>query len=67
MDSLVVECLQCGSTRFARRTVFRRFDCPECPRCGYVGWAPMLELTEGERSELRELPVEQRRLVSTMA
>ena len=62
MDSLAVECLRCGSTRFARSSVFRRFDAPECPRCGYLGWAPTLELTETERTGLRELPVEQRRL-----
>ncbi len=60
MDALAVECLRCGSTRVARRTVWRRFDAPECPRCGYLGWAPVLELTEGERKRLRDRPVETR-------
>jgi len=64
MESLVVECLRCGSLRFVRRNVFRRLDSPECPRCGYLGWAPMRGLTEAERHELREHPVERRRLPS---
>ncbi len=64
MESLVAECLSCGHTRLIRRSVFSRFDSPECPRCGYLGWAPMLELTEPERGELRALPVEERRLPS---
>ncbi|MGH3050478.1 MAG: hypothetical protein ACRDLK_09990 [Gaiellaceae bacterium] len=62
MDSLAVECLSCGKTRLARRTVFHRFEAPECPHCGYLGWAPMLELTESEREELREHPLEERAL-----
>jgi hypothetical protein len=62
VDTFVVECLRCGCTRLVARTVFRRLDTPECPRCGYLGWAPMLELTETQRGGLRERPVEQRRL-----
>ncbi len=45
-----------------RRDVWQRLDSPECPRCGYLGWAPMLELSERERGRLREHPVEERRL-----
>jgi hypothetical protein len=67
MGSLVVECLGCGNTRIVRRTVFRRFEAPECPRCGYLGWTPMLELTESERRDLREVPVEQRGGLSSVA
>jgi hypothetical protein len=64
MDPVVVECLHCGATRRARRTVFRRFEVPECPQCGYLGWAPTLELTEPERAKLRLLPLPRRRLRS---
>ena len=64
METLAVECLNCGATRVARRNVFRRFDVPECPHCGYLGWAPMLELSESERAVLRDQPLEQRRLRS---
>jgi hypothetical protein len=67
METLVVECLRCGCTRLARRNVFRRFDAPECPRCGYLGWAPMLELSEAERNDLRERPVERRRRLRPVA
>ena len=62
MDSLALECLRCGTTRLARRDDHKRLDSPECPRCGYLGWAPMLELTEFERGELRDHPLELRRL-----
>jgi len=62
MDSLVVECLRCGSTRLARRNAFRRLETPECPDCGYLGWAPSLELTDAERDVLRERPAARRRL-----
>jgi len=51
MTSLVVECLRCGTSRIARRDVFKRFEAPECPHCGYLGWAPVLELTDNERQQ----------------
>ena len=54
MDSLVVECLHCGTNRVARRDRFKHFESPECPECGYLGWAPVLELSEAERSQPRE-------------
>lgn len=54
MESLVVECLHCRTTRVARRDRFKHFESPECPECGYLGWAPVLELTEAQRPEPRE-------------
>ena len=58
METLTVECLRCGDTRHARRTVWRHLDVSECPRCGYLGWATVGELSETERRELREHPLE---------
>ena len=57
MDPLVVECLQCGTTRVARRDRFKHFESPECPECGYLGWAPVLEVKE----TAGRVPREQRR------
>ena len=53
MTSLVVECLRCGASRIARRDVFKHFEAPECPSCGYLGWAPVPELTESDRRAAR--------------
>jgi hypothetical protein len=61
MDSLVVECLRCGSHRQAEPAPLRKAN-PECPRCGYVGWAPVEDLTDRERRALRARPLERRRL-----
>jgi hypothetical protein len=63
MESLVVECLRCRTSRVARRDRFNHFESPECPECGYLGWAPVLELTEAE-SEPREQAHAERRLPS---
>jgi len=49
VESLVVECLRCGTARVARRDVFKNLDTPECQHCGYLGWAPRLEVAEGDR------------------
>jgi hypothetical protein len=49
VDSLVVECLRCGTSRVARRDVFKHLDSPECQNCGYLGWVPVLEVAEGDR------------------
>ena len=66
MESLVVECLRCGTARVARRDVFKHLETPECQHCGYLGWQPLLEVTEGDRrrrprlrklSELRQTSV----------
>ena len=64
MEPLVVECLQCGSSRVARRDRFKHFEAPECPECGYLGWTPVLELTEAERRASREQARSERRLPS---
>ena len=48
MESLVVECLHCGTSRVAGRDRFNHLESPECPECGYLGWAPVLEVTEAE-------------------
>src|SRR5207253_10451214 len=64
MESLVVECLHCRTTRVARRDRFKHFESPECPECGYLGWTPVLELTEAERREPRERRHAARRLPS---
>jgi Zn ribbon nucleic-acid-binding protein len=61
MESLVVECLRCGSHRQSEPSPLRKAN-PECPRCGYVGWAPVEDLTERERRALRLRPLERRRL-----
>lgn len=61
MESLVVECLRCGSHRQAEQATQRKVS-PECPRCGYVGWAPVEALTERDRRALRARPLERRRL-----
>jgi hypothetical protein len=44
MESLVVECLRCGTSRVARRNVFKHLEKPECQNCGYLGWMPLLEV-----------------------
>ncbi len=64
MESLVVECLHCGTSRVAGRDRFNHLESPECPKCGYLGWAPVLELTEAERRVRRERPRNERRLPS---
>jgi hypothetical protein len=60
MESLVVECLHCGTSRVARRDRFKHFEAPECPQCGYLGWVPVLELTDAERRAPREPAVAER-------
>jgi len=54
VDPLVVECLQCGTSRVARRDRFKHFESPECPECGYLGWTPKLEVTEAKRDTSRK-------------
>ena len=62
MDTVIVECLRCGTTRPARYNIWRHVESAECPRCSYVGWAPSVELTEPQRKALRERPLAARRL-----
>jgi hypothetical protein len=64
MDSLVVECLRCGTSRVAGRDRFKHLESPECPECGYLGWAPVLELTEAERDKADDQARTERRLPS---
>jgi hypothetical protein len=64
VDPLVVECLQCGTSRVARRDRFKHFESPECPECGYLGWTPVLEVTETERRTPREQVRAERRVTS---
>jgi hypothetical protein len=40
----------------------RHLDPGECPKCGYVGWAPVADLTEVARRMLRDRPLERRSL-----
>jgi hypothetical protein len=45
VEPFFIECLQCRTTRIARRENLKHhFDCPECPECGYLGWMPVLQL-----------------------
>jgi len=64
MESLVIECLHCGTSRVARRDRFKHLEAPECPECGYLGWAPLLRLTESERRAPRLRRRGDRRLFS---
>jgi len=64
VDPVVVECLQCGTTRVARRDRFKHFESPECPECGYLGWTPVLEATETERRTPQKLELVERRRAS---
>lgn len=61
MTSVMIECLRCGRTRRVSGPLDHAMDAGFCPRCGYVGWAFSRDLTEDERRELRDLPVERRR------
>jgi Zn ribbon nucleic-acid-binding protein len=61
MESLVVECLRCGSHRQAEQLPLRKVSA-ECPHCGYVGWARVEDLTDRERRALHARPLERRRL-----
>jgi hypothetical protein len=48
----------------ARRDRFKHFESPECPECGYLGWTPVLEVTEKQRRTPRERARVPRRLSS---
>ena len=64
MDPIVVECLQCGTTRVAQRDRFKHFESPECPECGYLGWTPVLEVKKTEPRAVRERVRVPRRVTS---
>ena len=60
MDPLAVECLQCGTTRVARRDRFKHFESPECPECGYLGWQPVTGKEERPRHRSSAGPPQRR-------
>jgi transposase len=62
VDAFDVECLRCGERHRLGRGGLRQVQQGECPRCGYLGWAGTSELTERTRRDLRDRPVEARRL-----
>jgi hypothetical protein len=65
VDSLVVECLRCGTSRVARRDVFKHLETPECQHCGYLGWAPLLEVApDGPRRRPRVRKLSEIRMTS---
>jgi ribosomal protein S27AE len=57
-----VECLSCGARRIVVAGEAHHVDAGECQRCGYVGWASTDDLTQNARRQLRDRPVERRRL-----
>ena len=61
MESLVVECLHCRTTRVARYDRFNHLESPECLNCGYLGWTPVLERAKAERRSSRQRPQAERR------
>ena len=64
MDSLVVECLRCGTSRVARRDVFKHLETPECQHCCYLGWAPLLEVAGDPKRRPRIRKLSELRLTS---
>jgi hypothetical protein len=62
VQSLQLECLQCGEIRNAEVGPREQLKAGECERCGYLGWARSEELTERTRRALRERPLHLRRL-----
>ena len=61
MTNVSIECLRCGRVRESDGSLQHAMDVGPCPRCGYVGWALSGDLTENDRRDLRDLPVELRR------
>lgn len=64
MESLVVECLRCGTSRIARRDVFKHLETPECQHCGYLGWQPLLEVAANDKHRPRGRKLSELRLTS---
>jgi Zn ribbon nucleic-acid-binding protein len=62
VEKLRVECLSCGARRIVVGGHTDHVDAGECHRCGYVGWASSDDLTQSARRQLRDRPVERRRL-----
>ena len=61
MERVRIECLRCGCSREIDVGLLHTMDAGTCLRCDYVGWAFADDLTEDDRHELREYPVELRR------
>ena len=64
METFVVQCLRCGTSRATQRDVFKHLDAPECPECGYLGWAPALELADADLRPRKPRIARRRRLAS---
>lgn len=62
MTPVTIECLRCGKLRRLGGCTGHAMESGSCPRCGYVGWAVSDELSEHDRRELRDHPVEVRGL-----
>jgi hypothetical protein len=62
VETFKVECLSCGARRIVVGGNMHHVDAGECHRCGYVGWASSDDLTHSARRQLRDRPVERRRL-----
>jgi ribosomal protein S27AE len=62
VDKFRVECLSCGARRVVADNGRHHADAGECPQCGYVGWAASEDVTATLRRQLREHPLERRRL-----
>ncbi len=67
METFVVQCLRCGTSRATQRDVFKHLDAPECPECGYLGWAPAVELTDADRRRHRKRRVARRGRLASVA
>jgi hypothetical protein len=67
VETTWVECLRCGEQRASRPGPLRCHEAGECPRCGYVGWADAAELSERARRLFRDLPLERRLKLRTVA
>ena len=66
VESITVECLQCGQPRTFAPGPRHDEQAGDCPRCGYVGWAYSTDLSERTRKLLRDLPVERRLRLRTI-
>jgi ribosomal protein L37E len=60
----MIECLACGSHRFASDHRFGRAD--ECSTCGYVGWAALPQLSDADRQGLHQQLKARTRPVATI-
>lgn len=66
VETITVECLQCGQARAFAPGRWREDEAGDCPRCEYVGWAYSKDLSERMRKLFRDLPVERRLRLRTI-